>query len=151
MVLSSWFRPHGSVPVVLSSWFRPRGSVPVVLAPLFCPRGSVLLSSLVKFHQKTLLSWRLSLPLGHSLLWSCVLKPSWILVGGDIDPGAVPPRRVPAGMEEEEEERGRAVCVSHANLISAAVIESWRNPLPLPGETSSLCIIKGFAQWKTAN
>lgn len=59
-------------------------------------------------------------------------------VGGeDINPGAVPPRRLPAGMEEEEEQGG-AVCVSHANLISAAVIESWRNPLPLPGETEQL-------------
>lgn len=134
--------------MVLSPWFCPRGCVLLVPFLWFCPRGSVLLSSLVKFHQKTLLSWRLSLHLGH-LLWSCVLKPSWILVGGGINPGVVPPRRVPAGMEEEEE-RGRAVCVSHANLISAAVIESWRNLLPLPGETSSLCIIKGFAQWKMA-
>lgn len=33
------------------------------------------------------------------------------------------------------QEGGRATCISHANLISAAVIESRRNLQPLPGET----------------
>lgn len=38
----------------------------------------------------------------------------------------------------EEEERGRAVCISHANPVSAAMIESCRNLPPLPGETEEL-------------
>ena len=36
------------------------------------------------------------------------------------------------------EVRGTAVCISHANLISAAVIESCRNLPPVPGETEEL-------------
>lgn len=30
------------------------------------------------------------------------------------------------------------MCISQANLISAAVIESWRNLPPLPGATEEL-------------
>lgn len=35
-------------------------------------------------------------------------------------------------------EWGSGACISHANLISTAVIESCRNLLPLPGETEEL-------------
>lgn len=110
------------------------------------PHDSVPHLSWAKIYQEAPLLWLLQLHLGCSLLlWSRLAKPMWIC-GGSIATSPSthtfwePFHHVESLLEWKlcGAEWGRGACISHANLISAAVIESCRNLLPLPGETEEL-------------